>query len=489
MGVYYDPMVFGFFSTNNNASYPPVKLFNSESRQLEEFKPLKKSEVKLYTCGPTVYDFVHIGNLRSFVFADVLRRTLEINGYSVNHTINFTDFGQLTSDADTGEDKMMRGLRREGMDISLENMRLLSDRYIKAAKNDFAALNILSPTQWARASEYVSQQIKLIQTLEEKGYTYQISDGVYFDISKFPTYGRLGNINVAELKSGARVETNQEKKHPADFAVWKKGDLGWDSAWGKGFPGWHIECSAMAFATLGKEIDIHTGGIDLGPIHHNCEIAQSEAASKKQFVRYWLHNEFVNISDQKIAKSTGNVFNLHDLIEAGYTGEDYRYWLLMAHYRTPINFSYSALSSAKQALVRLKRLMYEDWANERGQLNANYNDAFIDAINNDLDTPKAISIMWELVKDETVSPGDKRMTITEFDDVLAVGLSSSTEDGLKALGLLANNEIPEEIKTLLDEREAARVAQNWAEADRLRDAISIKGYTVEDTSEGPKLSK
>lgn len=443
----------------------------------------------MYTCGPTVYDYVHIGNLRAYVFADLLKRVLEINGYSVNHTINFTDFGHLSSDADTGDDKMMKGLKREGMEVNLENMRLLSDRYIKAAKNDFSALNILEPTQWARASEYVSQQIRLIETLDEKGYTYQTSDGVYFDISKFPTYGRLGNIDVDALKNGARVETNSEKRHPADFAVWKNGELGWDSRWGKGFPGWHIECSAMAFATLGKQIDIHTGGIDNIPTHHNGEIAQCESATGKQFSKYWMHCEHVLMQDEKLSKSLGNAINLPTLIEEGYSGDEYRYWLLTAHYRSKINFSFEALTAAKQALNRLKRLIYEEWANERGKLQDEYIDSFIAAVNDDLDTPKAISIIWDLVKDDQVPIGNKRATIIEFDSVLGIGLSDSVEDGQKALGHIANNEVPEELKEMLEAREAARIAQNWPEADRLRDAIQLKGYTIEDGPEGPKLTK
>ncbi len=482
-------MVFGLFSGSKDDDFPTLKLFNTETRQLEEFVSLHKNKALVYTCGPTVYDYAHIGNLRAYVFADTLRRVLEINGYLVNHTINFTDFGHLTSDADTGDDKMMKGLRREGLDITLENMRLLSDRYITAFKNDCEALNILKPTQWARASEYVTQQIRLIETLDQKGYTYQTSDGVYFDISKFPTYGRLGNINIEELRSGARVEENTEKRHPADFAVWKNGELGWDSRWGKGFPGWHIECSAMAFATLGKQIDIHTGGVDNIATHHNGEIAQCESVTGKQFSKYWMHSEHVLMADEKISKSLGNTNYLSDLIEEGFTATDYRYWLLTAHYRSKVNFSLEALGAAKQALTRLKRMMYEDWGKERGALNAEYHTAFVKAINDDLDTPKAISIMWDLAKDTSVSSGDKRMTIREFDTVLAVGLSLDPEDGLKELGQIAPSDIPEEIHTLLGEREAARIAQNWAEADRLRDTITHKGYTIEDSAEGPKLFK
>lgn len=475
--------------SDNHKEYPPIKLFNTESRQLETFTPLHKRTVKMYSCGPTVYDYAHVGNLRAYVFADILKRVLLINGYEVNHTINYTDFGHLTSDGDTGDDKMMKGLKREGFDVSIENMRLLSDRYIKAFNDDLEALNIIFPTQFARASDYVTEQIKLIETLDEKGYTYETSDGVYFDVSKFPTYGRLGNINIEALKEGARVESNPEKKHPADFAVWKKSDLGWSSKFGKGFPGWHIECSAMAFATLGKQIDIHTGGVDNIPTHHNGEIAQCEAATGKQFVKYWLHSEHIQLDNQKIAKSEGNSVYLHDLIEQGFSADVYRYWLLTSHYRTKANLTNEALAGAKQALLRLKRLVYEEWKDEKGTLNADYFNCFLSAVNDDLDTPKAIAIIWDLVKDDKVSSGEKKITIQECDAVLGVGLSLDANEGLEALGYLDNTDIPEDIQNILNEREAARVAQNWSEADRLRDKLQLSGYTIEDTAEGPKLSR
>ena len=482
--------MFGLFKTETTQTvYPPLLLFNTETRQKEVFEPLSKKEVRVYTCGPTVYDYAHIGNLRAYVFADILKRVLEFNGYFVNHTINFTDFGHLSSDADTGDDKMMKGLKRENMDITLENMRLLSDRYIKAFKDDIEALHILPPTQFSRASEYIKEQIKLIATLEEKGYTYTTSDGVYFDISKFPTYGRLGNIDIESLQSGARVEVNPEKKHPADFAVWKNGDLGWDSAWGKGFPGWHIECSAMAFATLGKQIDIHTGGVDNIATHHNGEIAQCESATGKQFSKYWMHSEHLQINDAKIAKSEGNGLYIADLRENGISGEEYRYWLLTAHYRTKINFTFEALTGAKQALTRLKQFMYKEWAQEKGTLNSNYHNRFVALINDDLDTPGAIALMWDLVKDDTVAPGDKRMTLLEWDTVLDVGLSESIEDGLHALGQLSYDQVPNEVREMVEQREAARVAQNWTQADQLRDSLNLRGYEVEDSSDGPKISK
>ncbi|MDA8596949.1 cysteine--tRNA ligase [Candidatus Pacebacteria bacterium] len=482
--------MFKLFSSTSSADYdlPPLQFFNSESRQLEIFEP-HKTEVRMYTCGPTVYDFVQIGNLRAFLMADIAKRTLLYNGYQVRHVMNFTDFGHLSDDADAGEDKMMKGLAREGMEVSLQNMKLLSERYIESFKDDAAALNILEPTKYTKASDYVKAQIKLIQTLDEKGYTYATSDGLYFDISKFATYGRLGNIQVDAQENGARVAVNPEKKHPADFAVWKNGELGWSSPWGNGFPGWHIECSAMAITELGKQIDIHTGGIDLIPTHHNGEIAQSECATGKQFVKYWLHNEFLNIAGEKISKSKGNSIYLNTLQERGYSGTDYRYWLLTSHYRTNTDFTYEALDGAKQALSRLKRFVYEDCTDTSGKIEHEYRQRFAAAINEDMDTPKAIANLWAMMKDDAVSDRDKRATMMEMDQVLGLELNLDPKDGAHELGYLRAPDIPEDIQQLIDEREAARVARNWAEADKLRDALSLKGYTIEDSAEGPKVTQ
>ncbi len=443
----------------------------------------------MYSCGPTVYDYAHIGNLRAYVFADVLKRTLLYNGYTVNHTINYTDFGHLTSDGDHGDDKMMKGLVREGMEISLDSMRILSDRYIKAFNDDLTALNVIFPTQFSRASDYVREQVALIKTLEEKGYTYNTSDGIYFDISKFPTYGRLGNIDLEGQESGVRVAVNPEKRHPADFALWKHNALGFKSQWGAGFPGWHIECSAMALATLGRQIDIHTGGVDHIPTHHNGEIAQSEAATGKQFSKYWMHSEHIQIDNEKISKSRSNGITLGALYEEGYTASDYRYWLLTSHYRTKANFSLEALNGSKQAFMRLRKLMFQDWAEEKGLPSTEYLQLFIEAINDDLNTPKVIALIWELVKDEKLSAGVKRATILDFEHVLGLGLGIDPEEGRLALGHLSPADIPEEISNLLNDREAARIARNWAEADRIRDLIKQKGFLLEDTVEGPKLSK
>lgn len=483
--------MFDLFSSKSKNTFvtPPLQLFNTESRSLETFTPLYGHKVLMYSCGPTVYDYIHIGNLRAFVLPDILKRTLEYNHYQVKNTINLTDFGHLTDDADAGEDKMMKGLKREGKEVNLASMRELSDFFIDAFYEDLGNLRVLPPTTFSRASDYISEQIALIKTLEEKGYTYETSDGLYFDISKFPTYGRLGKINLEELKVGARVEENTQKKNPADFCVWKKGTLGWESRWGKGFPGWHIECSAMAIATLGKQIDIHTGGIDLIGTHHNSEICQSECVTGKVFVKYWLHNEFININNTKIGKSLGNAIGLRNLIDAGYTGDDYRYWLLTAHYRSPANFSFEALKAAKQALFRLKRHMYEDYKNISGKPSADYIQRFHAAINNDLDTPKAIALLWDLVKDDTIEDSAKCATIKHFDKVLAIGLSDDLDDALFKLGVVSAEDIPAEINQLIADREAARIARNWDESDRLRAVINLKGYTIEDGVDGVKVSK
>ena len=483
-------MPLNFFSrSDKSVVHRDLHLFNSETRKKEVFEPLKNPRVTMYTCGPTVYDYATIGNLRSYLFADILKRTLIKNGYDVRHTINLTDFGHLTDDGDAGEDKIMKGLRRKDLPITLEAMRQLSDEYIEAFKADIEELRILPPTTWSRASDYVRKQISLIRTLDDKGYTYETTDGVYFDISKFPTYGRLGSIDVEKLKSGARIEINSEKRHPAAFAVWKKSPLGWDSRYGRGFPGWHIECSAMAIATLGKEIDIHTGGIDNMPTHHNAEIAQSEAATGKKFARYWLHGEHLQIDNQKISKSLGNGIGLRQLADRGFSGDDYRYWLLMSHYRSPANFSFEALKAAKQALFRLKRHMYEEYKRKVAVPNEEYMESFMTRLADDLDTPGAIAVLWEMVKDDSLDNKTKAGTLVAMDEILQIGLSAPQSEGARMLGVVSANDLPEDIQAIVDEREAARIARNWTESDRLREALHVKGYTIEDSANGPRISK
>lgn len=467
----------------------PLTLHNTLSGMPEEFTPAKAPKVTLYSCGPTVYDYPHIGNFRSYIFADTLKRTLTYNGYEVNHTLNLTDFGHLTGDADAGEDKMMLALRRANLTPSIEHMRAVAEPFIDAFKREIAELNIVAPTQYTRASDFVREQISLIRTLVEKGYTYETSDGIYFDISRFPRYGRLGNIDLAKLKEGARVEANPEKQHPADFALWKKGDLGWESPWGTGFPGWHIECTAMAFATLGKQIDIHTGGIDHIATHHNGEIAQAEAATgKTPFVRYWMHNAFITIDGTRIGKSEGNAILLRQLRDRGFSPSVYRYWLLTGHYRSPMNFTFEALEGARTAFFRLKRFMLEEWPAEGGSVNERYRHTFHEAINDDLDTPKVIALIWDMVKDASLTPADKAATIRHFDAVLGLSLADR-DTNTRSLKVIKVSDLPEVVQQLISERERARLAKDWGRADALRDEINLEGYLLEDTPAGPRVTK
>ena len=466
----------------------PLHLYNTASRQLEIFAPDDPTDVTVYTCGPTVYDYTTIGNLRSYVFADVLRRTLIFNGYVVRSTMNFTDFGHLTDDADAGEDKILRALQKQGSPLTLESMRLFTSKYIDLYKQDALKMNIIPPTQYARASDFVAEQIRLIKELEEKEYAYTTSDGVYFSIESFPNYGILGNIDLDKLKSGARIAVNLEKRHPADFALWKRGELGWDSPWGRGFPGWHIECSTMAMETLGPSIDIHTGGIDLQCTHHNAEIAQSEAATGKTFVKYWLHNAFITIDGQRVGKSIGNAITIPELEAQGYDPVAYRYWLLTSHYRSTVNFTYSALDQAQQALRRLQRHYYEEYAAANtGVVDSIVLEKFIAAINNDLDTPRALAIAWDLVRNGTQKIDTKAATLRKMDEVLGIGLEHDQATGLHHLGIADIGTVNDEIEELLTKRETARAAQDWVEADRLRAEIQVHGYEVDDTSEGQRL--
>jgi len=471
-------------------SHPPIFFLNSASGKKEEFHSLKPGTVSMYSCGPTVYDHIHIGNLRAYLLPDLIKRVLIYNGYEVKHVINFTDFGHLTDDADAGEDKMMKALKREGKTISLSAMREVAETYMQSFKDDNDAFRNIPPTKYTPASDYVADQIRLIKTLFEKGYAYETSDGVYFDIAKFPKYGVLGKIDLNKLKEGARVEVNSEKRHPADFALWKKGLLGWESVWGKGFPGWHIECTAMIFATLGKQIDIHTGGEDLKYTHHNGEIAQAESVTGKPYVAYWLHNAHLKINDTKIAKSLGNGIRLSSLMDSGYSPLVYRYWLLTGHYRTSMNFTFEALDASKQALFKLKRFVFEECKNvSGGNVNEAYRARFHTAINDDLDTPRAIALMWEVTKDASLTLADRVATLKEMDSVLDLGLNDEAGDVVRELGVIAKDDIPDEIQELIDKRQLARATHNWGEADYLREAINLKGYSIEDTPTGQKISK
>lgn len=407
-----------------------LKLHNTLSGTLEEFRPIKPKEVKMYNCGPTVYDYIHIGNLRSFLLADILRRTFEYSGFEVKQVMNITDVG-IGGNNDEGEDKIIKGLKREGKEITMENMRALADFYTERFKEDIAVLNIETPHVLPKASEHINEQIELIKILEEKSFTYETSDGIYFDTSKDPNYGRLGKLGK---ETESRV-VNSEKRNSRDFALWKfNTNLGFPSAWaapgnprGQGFPGWHLECSAMSTKYLGNTFDIHTGGMDLAAIHHNNEIAQSENACGCEFAHYWLHNEFVNVTGpstglgvNKMAKSEGTGINLSEIVKGGFSPLAYRYFLLMAHYRTPVTFSWEALTAAQNAYDKLKKVVAR--LDEGGIVDEAYKAAFREKLENDLNTPQALAVVWTLVKDKEVPNSNKLATLKDFDKVLGLGL-------------------------------------------------------------------
>jgi len=452
-----------------------LKLTNSLGKKKEEFISIKPHTVGMYNCGPTVYDYVHIGNLRAYVFADILRRALEFTGYQVNQIMNITDIGHLSGDGDEGEDKMTKGLKREGKPLTLEAMRELSDFYTEKFEQDIEALNIKPPHKLPRASDHIKEEIELIQKLEKKKFIYTTSDGIYFDTSKDATYGRLGSLTPLEDEK-ARIE-NSEKKNPRDFALWKfNNTLGYESPWGKGFPGWHLECSAMSMKYLGETFDIHTGGVDHIPVHHNNEIAQSENVTGKPYAMFWLHNAFVTIDGDKMAKSERNFFRLKDVEEKGISPLSYRYWLLGARYSTPMNFSWDAMAGAHNAYQKLLERM-SDLGDKTGSADKKYIQKFTEAIHNDLDTPAALALIWELLGDELIPNADKKATIAEFDQVL----------GLKLI--VEAQEIPGDVKKLVALREAARHIKDWQKADELRLEIENKGYKVKDTEAGPKIMK
>ena len=462
-----------------------LKFFNTLSRKKETFKPIHKGKVGIYTCGPTVYQYAHIGNMRAYVMADVLKRTLKHAGFKVNHIINITDVGHLTSDADEGEDKMEAEARREQ-----KSAQDIAQFYTKAFWNDLKVLNIATKSiKFPRASRHIKEQITLIKILEKKGFAYQTSDGIYFDTSKFKNYGKLARLNLKGLREGARIGIHAEKKNVSDFALWKFSpqtgarQQEWESPWGIGFPGWHIECSAMSMKYLGAHFDIHTSGIDHIPVHHTNEIAQSESVTGKKFVNYWIHNEFVNMGGEKMAKSLGNILTLADLEKKGVSPSAYRYWLLTAHYRSPVAFSLNAVHGAGVALQRIVSAIVE--ASSGGRPVKRIMKKFTEYMSDDLDTPRAIALIWEVLKDEKISPRDKRATIFEFDTVLGLDLKGLVKNTKK----MAHVVVPKNIQQLLREREDARTAKDWATADKLRDAIHTLGYEIKDTSEGSQIIK
>lgn len=462
-----------------------VLLTNSLSGKKEVFVPIKAGIVLMYSCGPTVYSEQHIGNMRAVIFADTLARTLQSANYRVKRVINITDVGHMVGDGDGGEDKMAVGAKREQL-TPVE----VADRYTKLFLDDITELGVdITDISFPRATDYIKEQIALAKTLEEKGFAYHLADGLYFDTQKFIGYGELGGLREAKLEAGARVGVVAGKRHPADFVLWrsaKKGDLQrWPSPWGHGNPGWHIECSAMIRSLLGQEIDIHTGGEEHVAIHHNNEIAQSEAASGRTFVHYWLHNAHLTMAGEKIAKSTGNVVYLKDIVLRGLHPLALRYFFLQAHYRTSLSFSWEALAGAASALDRLWKLASDiSVASRRRSEPSGVRAQFLATLRDDLATPQALGILWDSLKNEDYTPEEKWGLLEDADAHLGLLLTNPPKRNS-----LGEAEISEEIKEMLIRRETARANKDFKESDRIRAEIEDCGYRVDDGPNGPVLTR
>ena len=456
-----------------------LKVYNTLTRKKEEFVPIDKKEVRIYSCGPTVYNFAHIGNLRAYLFMDNLRRVLKYNGYTLKHAMNITDVGHLVSDADEGEDKMLKASRRENKD-PFE----IAKFYTEAFLNDMKKLNIDMPEIICPATKHIKIMEEYVKKIIDNGYAYKTTNTVYFDTSKLDKYGVLSNRNVDDQKAGARVELDNEKKNPTDFALWIKAPeehlMKWDSFFGKCYPGWHLECSAMSNHYLGEVFDIHTGGMDHIPIHHENEIAQSKGYSGKIPANYWMHVDFLQVNGGKMSKSLNNLYTLEDLEEKGYSPEVYRMFNFSSHYKKPINFTYEAMDSAKTALKRLKD-GYESNVNGVDDVDKSvileFKERFLEAINDDLNMPQALSVVWDVIRYEKKSPKIAEL-LKNFDEVLGLNIDKKEEV-----------EIPDEIVNLLEERKDARINRDYAKSDELRDKLKELGYIVKDTKDGQKIEK
>ena len=461
-----------------------LNLYNTLTRKKEEFVPADPPHVGMYTCGPTVYNFAHIGNLRTYIFEDVLKRVLAYNGFQVFHVMNITDVGHLTGDRDMGEDKMEKGAQREG-----KTAWDIAEFYTQAFKKDMARLNLKTPDIWCKATDTIGEQIQLIKTLEEKGFTYSTNDGIYFDTSRLPDYGKLSRQNRDALVEGARVEKNVDKKNATDFALWKftprgvKRQMEWDSPWGRGFPGWHIECSAMSMMYLKDRLDIHCGGTDHIDVHHTNEIAQSEAATGKPFFKFWMHGAFLIIAGgKKMAKSEDNFLTLENaFIKKGISPLAYRFAAFQTHYRKPMEYGEDTITAAVNGLahlVNLARELPEKPDPVQSEAAIELRTRFLAAINDDLNMPRAMAVVFDLFK-SAISPGEKKALVLDFDQILGLDLEKQGKD----------ESLPQKVLEMAAARDKARQEKNWAESDRLRDALLEMGYTVRDTKEGTQVFK
>ncbi|MDE2031026.1 MAG: cysteine--tRNA ligase [Patescibacteria group bacterium] len=449
-----------------------INIFNSLSREIEKFEPINNNSVSLYTCGPTVYNYPHIGNYRAYVFADMLKRFLQYRGYKIKHIMNITDV----------DDKTIRDSK-----INNKSLKDFTEFYTEEFFKDRDILNIIPPDKYTKATDYIDEMVSMIEQLLEKGYAYRGDDGsIYFDIRKDKEYGKLSHFKLTDLKTNAdgRMKKDEyDKENTEDFALWKAwdendGDVYWETSLGKGRPGWHIECSAMSIAELSEQIDIHTGGVDLIFPHHENEIAQSECSTGKQFVKYWMHNEHLMVDSKKMSKSLGNFYTLRDLIDKNINPLAFRLWLYTAGYRTKTNFTLESIKASEVALKRLNDAFLDLSEYIDGSIDKEYKNKLIAYMSNDLDTPGALSLLWDLVHDTNISKADKRATMLDFDNIFGFGFDK-----------LKNDIIPQNINELVSERELARENKDWAKSDELRSRINELGYEVKDTDNGPKISK
>ena len=459
-----------------------IYLYNTLTRKKEKFEPINKDVVKMYSCGPTVYDFAHIGNFRTYIFMDSLRRVLQYNGLKMNHVMNITDVGHLTSDADTGEDKMMKAAKREG-----KNPYEIAKFYTDVFMQDLEKLNIDMPEIVTKATDNIPQMLEMVKQIVDNGYGYETSTGIYFDVSKLDKYPVLSNNSVEGQEAGARIEVDPEKRNPYDFAIWIKAPenhiMKWDSPWGKSYPGWHIECSAMGRRFLGENFDIHTGGVDHIPIHHENEIAQCKGSFGHNPANFWMHCEFLLVDGGKMSKSLGNIYKLSELQEKGIEPLAYKLFCFSSHYRNKLNFTFEGAKASQISLNRLRQ-GFQNHKNGTEDVDEatiqQLEEFFHNAINDDLNMPLALSVVWEVVRCDVKSPKLAELLL-KFDKVLGLKIDSVPDD--------SKQELPEEIAKLVEQRNNSRKNKDWAESDRIRDELQAKGYTVKDTKDGTEVIK
>ena len=463
-----------------------INLYNTLTHKKEEFIPIKKNNVSIYSCGPTVYSYAHIGNMRTYIFMDTLRRMFKYNGYTINHVMNLTDVGHLTSDADTGEDKMEKAARKEGKDPYE-----IAEFYTKAFMKDLKSLNIDMPETITKATDNILQMEQMVEEIIKNGYGYETSKGIYFDVSKLDKYPVLSNNDVSGQEAGARIEIDPEKRNPYDFALWIKAPenhiMKWDSPWGKSYPGWHIECSAMGRRFLGENFDIHTGGVDHIPVHHENEIAQCKEAIGHNPAHFWMHSEFLLVDGGKMSKSLGNVYTLTQLQEKGIEPLAYKLFCYSSHYRNKLNFTFEGAIASQKALNRLREGYLKELDGKddiSDDIIKKYENRFHEAINDDLNMPSAIGIVWEIIRSEKKSAKFANILL-KFDEVLGLDLINAKEYLEKSNEV----EIPDEIRELIQKRSQAKSEKNWEMADKIRDEIRKKGYLIKDTKNGVQIEK